>query len=224
MAAMTRLVAIAALIVVAAGCGFLGTSTRTQPSPPVAPLSIASEVAAPEWRQGDRWTFEWTSGQERGMRTVEVREAKTINGVAYYVLDVGPTSQQYYTKDLHFAALVQVSRVLARMVPPQPWFVWPLKSGAEWQYHGVFEEQQGSTKQNDTFRVMGIEQVTVAGGTFRAFKVVRQSDRRDADQYWYAPDVRWYVRWIGRRGDVEFEEQVKTYQAVPRLTSTPSTR
>jgi hypothetical protein len=203
---------------VCSGCG--GARVSSPPTPTPTPASIPSRVeepagGAPEWRRGDRWTYEWTSGRERGTRTVEVVELATVNGVDYYVVEVGATSQQYYTRSLHYAASVQASRVLARMVPPQPWFVWPLKPGARWDYQGVFEEQLGSKKQTDTFAVVGMEQVTVVGGTFRAYKVVRQGDHGDADQYWYAPEARWYVRWIGRRGDVQFEEQLQAYRSAP---------
>jgi hypothetical protein len=218
-------------ILLSAGCGGFGAAAPpappAAPAPPVArtpaPASPSSSleepvVNAPEWRRGDRWVYEWTRGAERGTRTVEVTDSTTVNGVAYYVVEVGPTTQQYYTRDLHFAAMVQASRVLGRMVPPQPWFMWPLRAGVQWDFRGVYEEQQGPRKEHDRFAVVGIEQVMVPGGTFRAFKVVRQSDRPDRDEYWYAPEVRWYVRWIGRRGDVDFEEVLRTYQAAPRGT------
>ena len=218
-----RVAALFLSLLMCAGCG--GRGIFAQPAPASTPSRVEEPIAsAPEWQRGDRWVYEWTSGTERGTRTVEVGEITTVNGVPYYAVEVGPTSQQYYTKELHFAASVQASRVLARMVPPQPWFVWPLKPGAKWEYHGVYEEQPGSRKQNDIFTVVGIEQVTVPGGTFRAFKVVRETDRSDADQYWYAPDTRWYVRWIGRRGDVDFEELLKAYQPARRVSSIPSRR
>lgn len=204
-----------------AGCGWHGAVT---PPGPVVTASAPTEATTPEWRTGDRWVYEWISGQERGTRTNEVLKATKVNGVDFYVVDIGDGVQQYYTMDLHFAAGVQASRVLARMVPPQPWFVWPLKTGAQWKYQGVYEEQQGSKPHNDTFEVVASERVSVPGGAFQTFKVVRQTDGRDSDQYWYAPDVRWYVRWIGRRGDIEFTEDLKAYQPVPRITSIPSKR
>jgi hypothetical protein len=56
--------------------------------------------------------------------------------------------------------------------------------------------------------------------------VVRETDRRDFDEYWYAPEVRWYVRWTGNRGDVRFEERLREYSAAPRLipASAPPSR
>ena len=53
-------------------------------------------------------------------------------------------------------------------------------------------------------------------GRFQAMRVARQSDGRDSDEYWYAAEVRWYVRWVGRRGDVTFEERLKEYRPAPR--------
>ena len=194
-------------------------ATITTPSRPAEPFG-----SVPEWRRGDRWIYEWTSGDDRGTRTAEVLEPRTVNGVEYYVVEVGVTSQQYYTKDLHYAASVQASRVLARAVPPQPWFRWPLTTGAQWEYRGTYEESQGAKARHDAFSVVGLEPVTVPAGTFRAFKVVRKSDGPDSDQYWYAPDVRWYIRWIGRRGDVEFDEQLKIYEPASRASSVPARR
>src|SRR5438034_1323572 len=156
-----RILAVTALVVLAYGCGWRGMlSTPAPPAPPAATAAM-SEATVPEWRVGDRWVYEWTSGQDRGTRTLEVRESTAVNGVEYYVVEIGPASQQYYTKNLHFAAAVQASRVLARMVPPQPWFVWPLKAAAQWSYQGVYEERGSSKRQSDAFGVVGIELVTV---------------------------------------------------------------
>ena len=181
--------------------------------------------SAPQWRAGDRWVFGWTSGKENGSRTLEVREAATVNGVEYYILNAGGGITQYYTKDLHFAAAVQQGKVIARMVPPTPWLTWPLKPAGHWVHQGVYEESRGSQKQADAFTVVGVESVTVPAGTYRAFKVTRQAESGDSDQYWYSPEVRWYVRWEGRRAEVTFEERLTSYHPAARATtSVPSTR
>ena len=216
------------LVSLFAGCVGLGSSAPTPDSPtaatsPAPAPSVPDEAAVPEWRVGDTWIYEWTAGKDQGTRSVKVSDVTTLNGVTYYVLDTGETTQHYYTKDLHFAAGVQASRVVARMVPPQAWFVWPLRPAAQWRYQGTYEAKD-TRKQNDVFTVVGIEQVTVAAGAFRTFKIMRQSSGGDVDQYWYAPAVRWYVRWSGRRGELQFDEQLRTYAAAPRTTSAPSTR
>jgi hypothetical protein len=53
-------------------------------------------------------------------------------------------------------------------------------------------------------------------GTFRAFKVVREANGSIIDEYWYAPDVRWYVKWVGRRGKDEFQEVLQEHMPAPQ--------
>lgn len=177
------------------------------PAPAVAPVTFA----APQWRPGDRWAYDWTSGTESGTKTIEVFETKTVNAVSYFVLRLGDV-EHYYTKDLHWAAAVREARVEARMVPPQPWFMWPLVPNQRWDHQGTFEDPNGRRTFNDHFTVVGVEEIEVPAGRFKTMKVMREGERRDSDEYWYSPDVRWYVRWVGRRGDETFEERLKNYQ------------
>ena len=168
------------------------------------------------WQLGDRWTYEWTSGGESGTKTVAVVDLREVNGVRYYVVRVGD-AEHYYTQALHWAAAVREGTVEARMVPPQPWFMWPLTQGAHWTHRGRFEQREGVASYDDRFTVAGAESVEVPAGRYQAIKVVRETDRRDGDQYWFASEVRWYARWLGRRGDTQFEERLRDF----RSTATP---
>ncbi len=192
--------------------------TSMDPTPPSGPVATPVMLVAPEWRTRDRWVYDWTSGEQNGTKTIEVVETKTINAVSYFVLRLDGV-EHYYTKDLHWAAAVRESRVEARMVPPLPWFMWPLTAAQHWDHRGAFEDANGSRGFNDRFTVVGLEQIDVPAGRFQAMKVVREAvqvaregERRDFDEYWYSADVRWYVRWVGRRGDVAFEERLRAYQ------------
>lgn len=98
------------------------------------------------------------------------------------------------------------------MVPPEPWFMWPLAPDQHWEHHGTFEDPSGRRPVADRFYVAGLEQIDVPAGRFQTMKVVRQGDGGDSDEYWYSADVRWYVRWLGRRGAVTFEERLKEHQ------------
>lgn len=186
--------------------------------PPPGGAPLTQVVSPPEWRPGDRWVYEWTSGTETGTKTAEVIEIKALNNVRYYVVRIGEVDH-YYTLDLQWAGSVRDSKVEARMVPPQPWFVWPLEVGRSWAHHGVYELANDKTSYDDTFSVVTAETVEVPAGRFPALKAVRETNRRDADQYWYAPEVRWYVKWSGRRGDAHFEERLREHHAAPRLIS-----
>jgi hypothetical protein len=189
------------------------TSAHPTPVSAPAPATVAAPVtlSAPQWRPGDRWVYDWTSGTEKGTKTIEVSETKAVNAVSYFVLRLEDV-ENYYTKDLHWAAAVRESRVEARMVPPQPWFMWPLVAKQQWDHQGTFEDASGSRTFNDHFTVVGVEEIEVPAGKFQTMKVMREGERRDSDEYWYSADVRWYVRWVGRRGDVTFEERLKEYR------------
>ena len=199
------------MALVLASCTAATPTTSSASATPPAPAALS----APEWRPGDRWVYDWTSGDRSGTKTIEMREAKTVNGVPYYIVRLDDVDH-YYTTALHWAAAIRESRVEARMVPPQPWFTWPLTPAKRWEHRGTFQDRNGTSRFADRFTVAGIETVDVPAGRFQAMKVTRQSDGRDSDDYWYAADARWYVRWVGRRGDVTFEERLKEYRPVPR--------
>ena len=194
----------------------LGLEACTGPADPVSKLLPKSGVSSPpEWRPGDRWVYAWVSGAEKGTKTVEVTAVKEVQGVRYYVVK-NAEADHYWTLDLHWAGSARDSKVQARMVPPEPWFLWPLTVGREWTHHGVFEQLSGRRESTDVFRVVEESTVDVPAGRFRGLKVMRESDSRDSDQYWYVPEVRSYVKWVGRRGEVQFEEDLVEYQAAPR--------
>jgi hypothetical protein len=213
--------AVASSLILAISLGLAGCATEQSASAPDrSAAGAAPGSATPEWRPGDRWVYEWKSGKQSGIKTIEVLEIKELNGVRYYVAR-SANIDHYYTLDLHWAAGVRGSKVQARMVPPQPLFSWPLEAGRRWTHKGTLEEQQGKVPFDDRFSVLGREPVTVPAGQFAAMRVVRQSSGRDSDEYWYAPEVGFYVKWVGRRGDLEFEEQLREFRAAPRLGPGP---
>ena len=177
--------------------------------------------APPEWRPGDQWVYTWTSGQTGGTKSIEVLEIREINKVSFYLVKVGGL-EQFYTRDLRWAGSMRDGKVQSRMTPPQPWFSWPLKMGSQWSHRGSYEDATGTSPYNDSFSVVGAEVVDVPAGRFNALKVVRETDTRDSDQYWYAPEVRFYVKWVGRRGNAQFEEALREYRPAQRLIPAPA--
>jgi hypothetical protein len=175
-------------------------------------------IGRPVWRVGERWVHAWTAGTASGTKVSEVIGLREVGGVQFYDLRVD-TLDRYYTLDLHWAAGIVDSKVAARAVPPQPWFNWPLEVGKHWEYQGVYEEKDRKDWMRETYRVVGVEQVEVPAGTFHAFKLVREVDSSILDQYWYSPDVHWYVKWLGRRGKEQFEEVLQKHVIIPRTMS-----
>ncbi|HXH83577.1 MAG TPA: hypothetical protein VNN07_11725 [Candidatus Tectomicrobia bacterium] len=170
----------------------------------------------PSWRPGDSWVYQWKSGEQTGIRIVHMQAIRNLNQMRFYVVSADG-ADQYWTSDLHWAGTVRDSKVEVRMTPPEPWFVWPLEVGRRWTHRGQYEDQSGKRDVEDAFAVVGIETITVPAGQFRALKVVRESHGLYSDQYWYVPEVRSYAKWIGRRGEIEFEWQLESYRPAPRL-------
>ena len=208
------LLGIVAIVVAVTGCAAGsapagpsdGTPSGTATPPP---------VSQPVWQVGDRWIYEWTSGSDQGTKQVDVVDVRDVNGVSYYVLRLGD-AEHYYTHALHWSAAIRDGRVEARMVPPHTWFQWPLVAGAKWTHQGRFEQREGSMTYEDRFTVIGPEPIEVPAGRYDAVKIVRDTDRRDGDEYWYVSAVRRYVRWRGRRADTQFEERLREYRPAPR--------
>ncbi|MBP1599289.1 MAG: hypothetical protein H6Q05_4666 [Acidobacteria bacterium] len=194
------------------GAGLLLSSCSSVPVQESKP-SEPPGAARPVWSAGDRWVHTWSAGTEKGVKTAEARGLREVRGVQYQVLRMGAIDI-YFTADLHWAwaASVAESRVTARAVPPLPWFKWPLQAGGRWEYQGTLEDQKHKESFRDSYKILGVESVAVPAGTFQAFKIVREAESVIADQYWYAPDVRWYVKWVGRRGKEEFEEVLQEYR------------
>ena len=200
-----------------------GCVAPTGPAAVQAPAQQAPVTASapPEWRPGDQWIYAWTSGQNGGTKSVEVLEIREINTVSFYLVKVGEL-EQFYTRDLRWAGSMRDGKVQSRMTPPQPWFSWPLKVGSQWVHRGTYQDATGTSAYNDSFSVMGTEVIDVPAGRFSALKVVRETDRRDSDQYWYAPEVRFYVKWVGRRGEAQFQEDLREYRPAQRLIRGPA--
>jgi len=188
------------------------------PAPAAVPAAapIVSVDSPPTWRPGDQWVYDWKSGADTGVKVVEVLEIREVNRVSYYIVRIGDLDH-LYTKDLHWAGGVQDSKVLARMIPPIPWFVWPLEPGRRWSHLGTYEDPQGKRQHSDTFAVVGGETVDVPAGRFSTLKLAREGAGRDSDEYWYAPEVRFYVKWVGRRGEQQFEEMLREHRPSRRL-------
>jgi len=209
---------LAALGISVSGCATPATPTA---SPPLAPAPGPAAISSPpEWRPGDRWVYAWTSGSETGTKTVEVVEIREINKVTFYLVRVGDL-EHFYTRELQWAGTMREQKVESRMSPPVPWFVWPLEGGQRWTHHATYEDANGKTEITDRFSAVATEMVEVPAGRFNAVKVVRETDRRDVDEYWYVPEIRFYVKWVGRRGDAQFEEQLREYRQAPRLIPGP---
>ena len=203
----------------------LGCRSAVAPTSSPVEAETPGVATAPEWRPGDRWLYRWVAGNASGTRTVEVVEKREVGGVAYYVVkDTDAERLNFWTTDLRWAFAVGArdSRVEARIDRPVPWFTWPLAVGRQWSHEGVYEDRSGKRQANERFMIVGNETVELPSGRFETVKIVREGDSADSDQYWYAPQVRSYVKWILKRGETRIEEELVEYKPAERLIPRPA--
>ena len=176
---------------------------------------LAAIQKPPLWRPGDRWVYGVLIGTEQGTKTVEVVEVRDIGNAPYYVLRVGEL-EHFYTTQLQWAGHARDRKIESRISPPLPWFTWPLEPGRRWTYRGTLQDSTASVQRDDTFLVFGAEVIEVPAGRFNTVKVLHESDKGDRNEYWYAPDVRSYVKWVWHRGTSSSEELLREHHAAPR--------
>jgi hypothetical protein len=109
------------------------------------------------------------------------------------------------------AGTIRNEAVESRLTPPVPLLMWPLEPGRKWEHRGVYEERGNRRELVDTFTVAGPETISTPAGSFKTIKVVRKGASGDTDEYWYAPQLGYYAKWVGRRGDAQFEENLLSY-------------
>jgi hypothetical protein len=168
-----------------------------------APAAMPSDFTA-----GERWEARMTITPDVGApaapsRTVVNSEAglrfKNHRGNVYPLNVPYETSPFFNTKSLN------------------AWRQWPLEVGKTWAFEGEFSPSGGTARLRQTATVVGIEEVTVPAGTFKAFKITYVGTATAGGQawprnetYWYAPDV---------KADVKATIDTPTHQGSIELTA-----
>jgi hypothetical protein len=95
----------------------------------------------------------------------------------------------------------------------------PLQVGKTWAQE--LEPYRVGPTQSGRFRIRynveAFETVTTKAGTFKAFRVSRTDENLSQNLasvtqlYWYAPDVRWYVKFAPYRGSGLVDQELESY-------------
>jgi hypothetical protein len=164
----------------------------------------------PDVKVGDSWTY-----QTKDLWTKIVRPpyTLTVEAVGPLTINVESTVQDgrhfkwVYTRDWNLAA-----RPGPRFVEPYwPSYSWPLEVGKKWGGDATWPgppSMAGTWKASFNSRVVGVEKVTVAAGTFDTVKIERKGRYSTnahsgswngwggeiIETHWYAPAVRRAVK------------------------------
>jgi len=186
----------------------------------IAPVSVASvlflalvvtparasgetEVAVPNVRVGDSWTYRVTD-----LRTHAELSPRTfiVSKIDETTIDTdirgGPRPSQAFNRDWSGRNYIRS-------------YSFPLQVGKKWQSNPTFQNQEcGETQALIDAEVATWEDVTVPAGTFRALRIEHSGTwtapkcgtGRTVLRFWYAPDVRRHVKyeesWYNPRGQL----------------------
>ncbi len=182
-------------------------------APPPAPIE------RPEWKVGDRWVFRRTTTATMGgvatLVTHEVIEA-TPEGYAVRVIRLNQEFTRYWTPELHLVRHEAGGRPLNAFEPAAMYFAWPLLPGKTWTQAFEYRDGKSDGRYTNTWRVgKELERIDVVGGLFVGVRVERLGGTGEPlDTYWYAPAVRYWVRFEDHANQF-VEELVESRRAQP---------
>lgn len=151
------------------------------------------EATKPAYKNGESWLFTVKEGGSTGS------SSNLLNGT-YEVSIVAGKMKTAVVNGSQKDDLDPRPPVLLGLLTFSPNLDFPLTVGKQWtrDYKGTYVGGSKPIARKITYEVKGIEQVTTAAGTFRAFKL--ESDDRAGPRdyytttYWYSPETRSIVK------------------------------
>jgi hypothetical protein len=194
-----------------------------------AAFACAQEVARPDVRVGDRWTYQrmdYDAGKSRGR--YEMRVVFAERGVIQVVnTSQGKAEEVDATFTAEWNAVTSAGRVFN---PHTGWFRFPLRIGDGWQssFETILPKKQATSRNERSVKVVGWEEVVVPAGKFRALKVVADGGYQGLENtsragtarntIWYVPAIKRWVKIInenrpsGRGAGEHFGEELVDYK------------
>jgi len=159
-------------------------------------------IPRPEWKVGYSWSYE---EKRSGRKTTSVKVVEIIGTdltakLPVFLVKEGDEEDSRSVETLGVVETRKNGIVTSRRDKPSQILSWPLQSSKEWR--NIYTLENLETKQ--TYRVdrvmsvSAVEEVKVPAGTFNAIKIEAYEYQTGSLQaeYWYAPEVRWFVRTI----------------------------
>jgi hypothetical protein len=193
--------------------------------PPTVPKAPATKPAVetppagaerPEWRVGYEWRYSWSDPSGKGTIVKEIIREESFEGVPAFVVKRG-ASEDFYTKDvLGLLGTMSGGRVTVKRSAPFQALAWPMEVGKEWTNTYVVQraDEKASESQENRVVVSKLERVTVAAGSYDAFKTEIYNARTGTllNEYWYAPAVKWFVKSRVYNREGVREEQLSSFK------------
>lgn len=158
-----------------------------------SPALSQDEATKPAYKNGESWQFAVKEFGSIGS------SANLLNGT-YEVSMVDGKQKTAVVSGLQKDDLDPRPAALLSLLTFGPNLNFPLTVGKQWtrDYKGTYVGSNKPVARKITYEVKGVEEVTTAAGTFRAFKL--ESDDRAGPRdyyttnYWYSPETRSIVK------------------------------
>lgn len=190
------------VILLAAGCA--------TPLPQTPPAGMPAQVAAPEIRSGDTWTYrvrDAYTGLPRGEQSYRVAEVAGDRLKVTALLEGGVQDEQIYDREWNWLKRPATNLHSFEYSPAYRAFDFPLVAGKRWQARATATDPVDGRRFPVWIdgAVLGWERVKVPAGEFDTLKVRRTvffdywvhvvRGRSEIVEYeWYAPGVKQAVR------------------------------
>lgn len=177
---------------------------------------VNPKIERPEWKLGHQWRYGWKSPGTSGTLTREVVREESFANVPAYVVRVGK-NENFYAKEVLglIGTMVGGKVTLKRDVPYQP-LSWPLEVGKEWNNSFTLERlvEKSSQRFDNRVVVSKVESVQVPAGIYEALKIEVYGAYTGnlLNEYWYSPQVKWFVRSRAYNQDGVREEELLSYK------------
>lgn len=161
----------------------------------------------PELQPGENWTFHEKNIKTGGL-LIYRHEMQTKEGDVYLLREDSDNGTNKKQQLVRRSPDLNRLRTVSGQVQNSGWFNFPLAAGKTWQVTERWTNNQGYDEV--TFKVIGLEKITVPAGTFDAIKIegtgfwhnespstwTTGRDDKIAMTLWFAPEVKSYVRFL----------------------------
>jgi len=173
-------------------------------APKTAPVSQMPTAQAPQWKPGDYWIF---NTKTRSPFTMSERmEVAQVEG-EIVLFGNGDTSRKMRL-DKDFCVKESMGSLLKYTVPSgqDAYIFFPLAVGETRSFQQSTALSKGTQNYVNTVIVEAAEEITVAAGTFKTFRirVNKKNDTGWSGTYmlWYAPEVGYFVRVVDTQNNI----------------------
>jgi len=166
-------------------------------------------------RVGDSWTYRNT--EEGGYTWKVLSEEPQEGGPVRYVVEVrsGVVIQNVFSKAggwvlFHAESYPEHEGLKATYEPPKQYLPSPLVAGQKWEWSG---KDPAQVERHEAYRVVGLENITVPAGKFRAMKVISEISSGATPMtktYWYADGVG-LVKTTTEGGQIKYGSELTDY-------------